>query len=371
MNKKLTWIDALRAIAIIMVVAVHARQHSMGLGTWEATLLNEGQMGVQLFFIVSAITLCMSASARREEPHPVANFYSRRFFRIAPAYWMGILFYYLWSIGRSYYETGIAVAAPQYTFLNVLSNIFFVHGFYPPANNNIVPGGWSIGTEMAFYAIFPLLWRWQDRLPLRRLWVFAAGTMLAGFAVLGFAHWVLGEVVLVNNFWYFNITSQLGVFVIGMCAYRWMDHVGRRFALGLFLVFFAIGSAIWVLNVKGTFYVVSLVFGLAFAGAALYFAHLPEKRFMKLLAPVGKVSFSMYLFHFAVLDALGIIFHKFSLAGRMGDNAYAVLLWIAAIAVTFVIARLSYRFVEKPGIAFGKKLTLRWLGTAEGGNGRK
>jgi peptidoglycan/LPS O-acetylase OafA/YrhL len=88
------------------------------------------------------------------EKHPKFNFFIRRFFRIAPLYYIGIL-YYLWQdgFGSRYWLSDQELV----TTANILSNIFFVHGFNPYWMNSVVPGGWSIAVEMLFYCIAPLL----------------------------------------------------------------------------------------------------------------------------------------------------------------------------------------------------------------------
>ena len=48
--------------------------------------------GVELFFVVSALTLCLSSAARsNREALPTLNFYIRRFFRIAPMFYIAIM----------------------------------------------------------------------------------------------------------------------------------------------------------------------------------------------------------------------------------------------------------------------------------------
>ena len=154
---KLKFIDTTRGIAILMVILVHTSQQINDIDLISSIVAGYGQMGVQLFFIVSAYTLCLSSYRRDKESLPLIKFGIRRYFRIAPAYYLALLIYLLISIIISKFHEGEFNLPDKYTFENVLTNIFFLHGFYPPANNNIVPGGWSIGTEMAFYALFPLL----------------------------------------------------------------------------------------------------------------------------------------------------------------------------------------------------------------------
>src|SRR5258708_40074536 len=106
-----------------------------------------GAQGVQLFFVVSAMTLMMSWNARRDGP---VRFWLRRLFRIAPMFWVAIVIHegvnasglYRWHDNN---PGDILLAA------------VFLHGWSLPAMNHVVPGGWTVGAEMMFYAVFPLL----------------------------------------------------------------------------------------------------------------------------------------------------------------------------------------------------------------------
>src|SRR5947209_6454020 len=89
------YIDILRGIAIFGVIAVHSHQYITGLSWVISWVFNYGQLGVQLFFVASAVTLCLSMNGRKENSSH--NFYIRRFFRIAPLYYFGIPLYLCWG----------------------------------------------------------------------------------------------------------------------------------------------------------------------------------------------------------------------------------------------------------------------------------
>ena len=86
---KFEYIDLLRGLAILGVIAVHSQEQIPTLFQLTSSIFNYGQLGVQLFFVASALTLCLSMTERKEAT-PV-NFYIRRFFRIAPLYYFGIV----------------------------------------------------------------------------------------------------------------------------------------------------------------------------------------------------------------------------------------------------------------------------------------
>jgi exopolysaccharide production protein ExoZ len=146
-------LDLLRGIAILLVVLVHCREESSGVVpglSWFAGAF--GGLGVQLFFIVSGYTM-MLTFGDKVDLAAARSFYLRRFFRIAPLFWVAIVFYMLVTRGR-----GITNFAPDgVSVSDVVLTFFFLHSTSVTAYNSVVPGGWSIAVEMQFYLLFPLL----------------------------------------------------------------------------------------------------------------------------------------------------------------------------------------------------------------------
>jgi peptidoglycan/LPS O-acetylase OafA/YrhL len=155
-NTRFGYVDTLRGIAILGVIAVHVGQYgNFSMPIFFVKMIAEGARGVQLFYLASAFTLFLSLKNRSSnEMNPIKNFFIRRFFRIAPMYYVAIFVYlFLDGLGPRYWlgdATGVSIA-------NIISNITFLHGLNPYWMNSIVPGGWSVGIEMMFYAVLPVL----------------------------------------------------------------------------------------------------------------------------------------------------------------------------------------------------------------------
>ena len=224
--EKLGYVDAMRGIAILAVILVHTalavKELFGGLSGFANGLAEYGQMGVQLFFVASAYTLCISYFRRKGEPRPIVSFLIRRFFRIAPLYYVAIILYFLLHLVKQMYHRADHLQFYPYSFLNVVSNLAFVHGFVPPANNKIVPGGWSIGTEVAFYVCFPLLFYLANLLFTKREWLFLS--VIALCVVMNIiVQYTLNHFSICsvenNTFIYYNLGNQLPVFLIGMLAF--------------------------------------------------------------------------------------------------------------------------------------------------------
>lgn len=284
--KNYEFIDAGRGYAIFGVVIVHSSQKIGGLAIPIKTIASIGQMGVQLFFVLSALTLCLSWSSKGGG---LQKFFIRRFFRIAPLYYVGIILYGFLSI---IFDKGVN----NYSLSNILSNVCFVHGFVPAANNCVVPGGWSIGTEMAFYALFPFLFRWL--FANERYFEVKWGGLI--FLSFGFVMIVSAFFGWPGNFTFYNLGSQLPVFLIGILLWDLKfknDVISRLSNNKLFVVsaFLFLGSCYFFVYLRS--WPFQLFFGIAF----LFFIELISRfSFLRpqFICVLGQRSYSIYLFHF-------------------------------------------------------------------------
>ena len=172
-------LDILRAFAILLVIAVH----SMQAFPTAIAAINQvgylGRFGVQLFFLVSAFTMCLMWDARVNERDRFYKFYMRRFLRIAPLYLMFIPIYiFLFGTGATYWlPNGIEAK-------HIITNLTLTHSFWPDTIGGIVHGGWSISVEAMFYLLFPLL----AVVALHRSAAFSAALAALSFSIISFAY---------------------------------------------------------------------------------------------------------------------------------------------------------------------------------------
>jgi len=360
-DRKLIYIDTLRGCAILMVIVVHHSQRFDDLPAILQVVTAYCQTGVQLFFVASAFTLCNSAALRRQEPSPLVSFFIRRYFRIAPLYYVGLVFYALMDSSLRY--LGFIKGPTVFTSLNVISNLFFVHGFVPGAFNSVVPGGWSIATEMTFYALFPVLFAGLQRLHRRAglgsICAVIAGVLAvdAAFQLAVIAHF--GEGIANNNIFYCSIINQLPVFMIGMAGYLAIRH-DRSFrpdplrdALG-FAGFTLL--AIWLMNAGPA---IPMIFLPSVSAVAFLFLLNLARRFVHqagLIEKIGQVSFSMYIFHFVFAWWMT----KF-IVSKMGAIAPAMLLYVVTLTLTILFtygaATITKLLIEDRFIDYGR----RWI----------
>lgn len=140
--------DGFRGIAILLVFGFHylipllntvPPNHNPLL-----VILYSGAYGVQLFFVLSAYLLFRPQYQRLitgERQTPIRHFLLRRFLRIAPLYYLGLLAYSYW------FEPQFLDEKRPHLFAHLL----FVQNFFPDMEYSILNVAWSLGIEFLFY----------------------------------------------------------------------------------------------------------------------------------------------------------------------------------------------------------------------------
>jgi peptidoglycan/LPS O-acetylase OafA/YrhL len=360
-TRHLAYIDALRGYAILGVIGVHASQSGAELA-WPLQLLaDQGARGVQLFFVVSALTLTLSW---RERHDGVIPFYIRRFFRIAPMFWLAIAFFpivdHLAPAIR--YWTPLTVTWP-----NILASLTFTHGFHPDTISSIVPGGWSIADEMTFYLVLPLL------VATLRSWRTSALTLAISIlvAMLTYALSVRGYLFqeqdheLVAKFVFLWFPNQLPAFLAGVLVFHLLTAFSgslprRALRAGLVLSIIAMAAIPFVATsllsrVPFAMYFMSSSYALVFAAAVFCLAQGVGRALVNAPARyIGKISYSAYFWHFPALGLANLTFAPL-LTLMPGWLDFAVI-FAAGLALTIVASSLTHRYVEEPMIGLGRRL---------------
>jgi len=171
---RIRYVDGLRAVAVLLVVANHAMLHSPALRVPVAFaslahLLLEGAHGVDLFFVLSGFCLSYPVLERLHREGAarfnLARYFAKRIIRIVPPYYAAIAVLLLVPFTRA--GAGAADVLKQLLFLDWHTS--FLNGSF-----------WTLCVELRWYFVFPIaLVLWVNR-P-RAFWaVAAASTILYG-----------------------------------------------------------------------------------------------------------------------------------------------------------------------------------------------
>ena len=358
---KYLYIDNIRGIAILMIILKHSAREIEGLSVPLEALSDYGQMGVQLFFIASAFTLCLSRERRINEKYAISNFYIRRFFRVAPLYYAAILLYF--CVATVTGQTDSGYGHPIYAPLNVLANLSFLHGFYQPANNNVVPGGWSIAAEVAFYSVFPLIAYLAQRLQTYHkgtIWAMPAIGIAISQAFNLFVLFSPDKALHINNFFYFSIFNQIPVFMLGVALFYSDLSLRPRLNALMFIGLTLLTIGLWLAPIDYLLSVVPFSVGLSFFFLFALFRQLSWMS-SKVMGKIGVYSYGMYLTHFLFAWYLPQYLLVPLLADKMLPDALFWLTATLASTLSYVLSQLLYRTAEVPIIRWGKA----WIDSRE------
>lgn len=346
------YIDALRGLAILGVLVVHAAGTCYLPPNPLSYFIDNGARGVQLFFIVSALTLTMSMRFRSEPSW--TNFFIRRLFRILPAYYAAILFFFLWGLSGE--VNWLSPTNP----LNMLATALFAHIPFGDWQTSLVPGGWTVATEMHFYIVLPLLLflitNWQR-------------AVLAFFISLPFAtissSWLTAHVTPHPSYTFFWLPAQLPVFLLGIALYYLLPHlktmVGETAKSASVILLIAGVALLWYTSRPNLAFQNHVAWGLmltAFiAAVSIYQWPLLVN---KPLAFLGRISFSVYLIHWFLLTRTDAILSFVRVAMRITISPaveYALFM-IILLALSCAVGHIIYTYIELPGISIGKRIII-------------
>ncbi len=351
------YIDALRGWAALGVLTAHTGWFFPRLPWRAAQIYLFAGTGVQLFFMVSAITLITSWRKRSHlDSHPTTAFFIRRLFRIAPMFWVAAIAYVAASM----------VIVPIWRngsvdLKSVILTLLFVHGWSPNTINSVVPGGWSIAIEMTFYLFFPVLVLMVTNVR-RSVIFFALAVLIALIANFAAAHLYDSSSRTFEPFVYYWFPNQLPVFALGFVTLHLIpkfQHASRATAAGLtcvgflFLLVGAFSGLPYSATVDHPAIWRDLAACAGFMPIILALSAKPWPFLVnRITRMLGKISFSSYLLQFAVIQVFLLVFGP-----TRSEGILAIAEWALALAGLLVIntllARFTYRHVEKPWLLTG------------------
>ena len=340
-------LDALRGVAVLMVLFYHGFFWSNGVVTWTPApmrvfvdITRAGWLGVDLFFVLSGFLITGILIESKSRADYYRRFYYRRALRILPAYFALLA---LLLIARVVH---LRFAVVSSLFAANFAGLLGVANEYGPL--------WSLAVEEQWY----LLWPTAVKHFTRRIVTAIALVIVLGSWAFRFVAFRLGYTDGLWGYTWFT-ADGLAMGALLAIALRSPKATHERCAIGaivLSLIGFALLIVGWPHGVLtrttawGAAFQ-SLIFVLIFAGAivgALVFGSRYRVR-SRVLLFFGEISYGLYLIHVLGFSLYDEVLVSFGLAGRDPHrSAFAMILRFAiAGGASIGVAYLSRRYFEE------------------------
>lgn len=344
MKNRVQSLDYLRGLMAFGVMIYHYL-----LWTGDATdsgdfLGRIGVYAVSVFYILSGLTLYIVYKSNLNASN-VHHYVIKRFFRIFPLLWLCIILS-IYILDRGYTIS---------TLLLNLSGLFsvFAHDKY------IAIASWSIGNELVFYAVFPLIMLASRKLRAAPVYFFIVSLMVGIY----FAFFLMDEALPLWAQWkmYLNPLNQIMLFAGGvLIGYIFSGkQINNIYGIGLLIisvlafVFYPVdgdqGKLIAGIN-RMAFTFIS--FGLTISFLIIRLK--PVMGFSFILSKLGEISYSVYLLH-------PIVYNILQKYGHVNNKSN---LMISGICGTLFVSVIVYYFYEKKFMQLGQIVVARIKSTA-------
>ena len=354
-------LDVFRFIAIFLVIFFHyfsafARPgievpHSSPYS--EFILFKYGYLGVELFFMISGFVIFLTL----ENCRSIKSFFIKRIIRLFPAMLVCSVFTY---IAVSLIDHDMRFPGLHRPLESFLPSLTFTDTFIwePILGKKVgyIDGAyWSLAVEVKFYILSACLY-FIDKKNFLRNWLllslFSVGTQIIliqdpfGFRAIRAISFFSQAV----NFLLFP--KYITFFTLGIFFYKkfMRQAISPLLMMGITVLFMM--QLFFVELVKNDWIEKSFI--LSFAAIFILFVYKREwlqPVSNKMFAGVGLASYSLYLIHQSV--GIILIHYLHNQFGGFVDRATIVVL---VILIMVVVALLIYTKIEKPVMAFGKRL---------------
>jgi len=357
------FLNILRGLAIVGVIVMHSAQsiqtiNVQHISEFVTQILYLGRYGVEVFFFLSGWLL---AALYGFDDRSIAKGYTRR--RLARIYPLWIIFLFIYFIQGRLFRTGGFFQAEHANFdLDIVKNplviIFLALTFtlFLSSNlwNSVIPGSWSIQSEICHYLLFPFIRRHALH---KVMMAMAMINLLSIFVLLGQSEIKLMSPelhALVSTWLRLGLYSTFSFFLAGVMAQRYF----RRNEIGISEVF-------W--NSKSFFFFVLTSFcvncpqgvqieaiGYLLCNLLLASSLANYPKLGAFFSFLGQYSYFLYFSHFLVIQfVISFLSSRNMTFDFEGDQIIIFcIIFIFTLTCSLAFALPSYRFIEKPLIRY-------------------
>lgn len=339
-------LDGLRCLCILAVIWHHT-PYDPSLDAW-LPAIRFGFLGVDLFFVISGFLIVTLLLRERDRSGTISmsNFWARRALRIFPLYFglLAALTVLFLTVRRDGTQASAFFGDLPF-LLTYTTNWVTMH--------SVMAITWSLSAEEQFYALWPPVERWASRaVP----WVLGALIALSQVIHFGLIDGAMASIGFGPTEPGMLRETTFTPILLGVAAahvmhrpsgFAWVWRVlGHRVMPAALLVTIAVTC--WFLpdDIRGWGRLLMHVLMVALVmGCVAREDHALERVLtLRPIARIGLLSYGIYLFHLIALDLVGR-----ALSPRFVE--VPGLLLAGTVALSILMAELSYRFYEKRWLA--------------------
>jgi peptidoglycan/LPS O-acetylase OafA/YrhL len=349
------WLDGLRGVAILAVLAYHLQ------------FLPGGFLGVDVFFVLSGflITTLLIEEWQRHGSISFKCFYCRRILRLWPALFTLLLVCGLWALLFLSADAAWAMGKEILVTVCYVTNWPSLHG----VRMSILGHAWSLSVEEQFYLIWPVLLYGMLRLRPGRGWIiFSVGVGIVGSASLRavlYRQHPFGDPEWQANVYrlYAGLDTRADSLLVGclvglLMAWHLLPR-SRSFVCGSSVAALLSAAGLGYMFLHSVHAHHQLYYGL-FTGVALMVAVIlvrlvsaPSRLASLLLESrplvgVGRISYALYLFHMPIICWLQPV----GLGWGFPAETFLV------VGLTFTAAVCSWYCIERPCLRLKERLSV-------------
>ena len=373
----LTTLTPLRGIAAILVVVFHSNlMLTSFLPIWEPHFITSGWLWVDFFFVLSGFIIAYVYGDAFKDTITSGDYWKyikARFARVYPLHVVTLLWSLICAIIILHYADGVApFFGDMFSPSSAIPSLLFLQtfGLYIAAPLN--SPSWSLSTEWWVYMVFPLLVPLFSRLK-------GTGIVIMVICVCGlfaFIKYYLGPVGLpfpggspsLNIITDFGIFRCLAGFLMGMLLFRVYEEsiairlLSKSWAFSVFSL-----GVIVAMHVGAEDILIIALFPFVILTAAYNNTMIKRVLDTPVLQRLGDWSFSIYMVHTPLMQCFWIYQIRINptmIAQFPGapfgplNVTWGLITCVVVVALTLLVAALSYRFIEVPARRYlNKKFT--------------